>query len=78
MIIPVSYTHLDVYKRQEYEREYVKSFEKDLMEKLQRENGVTVFRAPDIDKWRAAVRPIYEERADDVGGMELIERILNM
>lgn len=63
---------------QEYEREYVKSFEKDLMEKLQRENGVTVFRAPDIDKWRAAVRPIYEERADDVRGMELIERILNM
>ena len=28
-----------------HEREYVKSFEKDLMEKLQRENGVTVFRA---------------------------------
>lgn len=63
---------------QNWERQYVKDFEQNLMQKLQDENGVTVYQAADIEDWRAAVRPVYEKRAADVGGMELIDRILNV
>ncbi len=59
-----------------WEREYVKDFEQGLMRKLEEENGAFVYQAEDIEDWRAAVMPVFEQQADSVGGMELINAII--
>lgn len=61
---------------QEWERAYVSKFEEDLIDLLQREHNVTLFYPEDIEEWRKAVVPVYEKRAADVGGMALIQQII--
>lgn len=60
----------------DWERQYVKEFEQNLMTKLEQENGAFIYQAEDIEKWREAVIPVFEKNAKEVGGMELIEAIL--
>ena len=60
----------------QWEREYVKNLELELIDTLEREHGVIVHYPEDIDRWRNSVRDIYEKRAADLGGMELIETII--
>jgi TRAP-type transport system periplasmic protein len=64
------------YKAQEFERQYVLELEEELLDILRDEHGATIYYPDDIEEWRAAVSDIYEKRADEVGGMDLIEAII--
>jgi len=60
-----------------YERELVKAIEEDLIDVLVQNHGVTVYYPESMDPWREAVADVYTRRASDVGGMTLIETIIN-
>lgn len=60
-----------------FERDYVVDVEKQLLEVLKTKHGAKVYYPEDIEQWRKAVAGIYQKRAADVGGMDLINQILN-
>jgi len=62
-------------RAQNWQRDYVVEEEEELLDILEEEHDVTIIYPDDIEDWRAGVENIYEERADEVGGMELIEEI---
>lgn len=61
----------------QWEREYVKQWEEELLDVLKNEHGATIIFPEDMEEWRKAVQVIYEQKADQVGGLELIEAIRN-
>jgi TRAP-type C4-dicarboxylate transport system substrate-binding protein len=61
----------------EFERNYVVEVEKKLLDVLKTKHGAKIYYPDDIEQWRKAVSGIYQKRAADVGGMDLINQILN-
>lgn len=59
-----------------WERQYVSDVEKELLNVLETEHGVTIHYPEDLSSWQESVRDIYEARAERLGGMELIEAII--
>ena len=49
--------------------------EKSLLEVLEKEHGCKIIYPKDLETWRKNAMPVYEKRAAEVGGMELIEKI---
>ncbi|MCR4425245.1 MAG: TRAP transporter substrate-binding protein [Firmicutes bacterium] len=64
-------------RAQEFERAYVSDFEENLIKLLETKHKVAVFYPADMDAWIKAVNPVFQKRARDVGGMDLIESIIN-
>ncbi|WP_167577977.1 DctP family TRAP transporter solute-binding subunit [Ammoniphilus sp. YIM 78166] len=60
-----------------YEREVSKESESKFLQQL-KDSGMAVEEKPDLDSFRQAVVPVYEELQDQYGGKELIDRIKNM
>ena len=60
----------------EFERAYVSKFEQDLIKLLETKHKVTVFYPADIEAWRKAAETVFQKRARDVGGMEVIEAVI--
>lgn len=64
----------------QYQREISKQYEMEARESF-REAGCTVIEEADIenlDEWKEAVKPIYEEYVDRIGGWDLINSIRDM
>ncbi len=59
-----------------YEREVSKESESKFLQQL-KDSGMQVEENPDLDSFRKAVIPVYEELQDQYGGKELIEKIRN-
>jgi tripartite ATP-independent transporter DctP family solute receptor len=62
-------------RAQDYQRALVVEEEKSLLDVLEKEYGCTVIYPKDLAVWREKAMPVYEKRAAELGGMELIERI---
>jgi len=62
-------------KAQDYQRALVVEQEKSLLGVLEKEHGCTVIYPKDLAVWREKAMPVYEKRAAELGGMELVERI---
>lgn len=60
-----------------WQREYVANLEKELLSILSTEHGSVIHHPEDLSAWQNAVQHIYEQRASRVGGMGLIEAIIN-
>lgn len=57
-----------------YQRDTFLGQESELLDEL-RGRGVNVLDVEDMDRWRDAVQAVYERHAEDVGGLEWIDRI---
>jgi len=60
-----------------YERKLFVDMEKSLFDDLEKNYGVTIY-YPDLDKWTEKIKSVYEENAEKMGGMELINEIKNL
>jgi len=60
---------------QNYERKIFVEQEKALFDKLVNEHGVKLTVPEDIDEWREMVKVVYEKNADNVGGIDYINKI---
>ncbi len=63
---------------QDYERNLFVEMEKSLFDELKNKHGVTIYVPDDFEKWSENIKSVYEENADDVGGMDYIEKIRGM
>lgn len=62
-------------RAQDYQRKLVVEQEKNLLDVLVKEHNCTIVYPEDLEMWRKKTMPVYEKRAAEVGGMELIEKI---
>ncbi|TDY53048.1 tripartite ATP-independent transporter DctP family solute receptor [Aminivibrio pyruvatiphilus] len=62
-------------RAQDFQRALVVEEEKSLLEVLEKEHGCKIIYPKDLETWRKKAMPVYEKRAAEVGGMELIEKI---
>ncbi|MCW3489415.1 TRAP transporter substrate-binding protein [Dethiobacter alkaliphilus] len=59
----------------DYQREIIREREAQFLNKME-EAGV-IFNEPDLAPFREIVQPLYEKYADEIGGMDLIQQVLD-
>jgi tripartite ATP-independent transporter DctP family solute receptor len=63
-------------EEQNMQRKFSVDFQTTILERIKREQGVTVIPI-DTKPMQKAVRPMYQEFAKKIGGMSLIEQVIN-